>query len=559
MDPQVVEEFDPLADIRLELQMPRADQQQPEQVDAIMEEQGAEVEVWTAEAWIAWISNARARLEHDLNHHWTATYTVSTEAWLAMAVDPELRTRFIDSHINSGPHIGEFEFEFGQLAALSQRLVQASLITMNQILECTQQVAALAYSIKPPEGYTRLDIKGGLDSSVLASSYLIAAFRRVDWLILRFPPWEDVHIGALTWSLRRHPVENLRLYRATAHHLSAICPAIQTMPNIDSFSLLGFYPDEYEPEIEDSPPLDISQPQDAAVLQSVFSNNALKELSIQHLVCDNVGAASIFCLGLAASKLKVVELCGTSFPEETDELLGNALAAAPLERLDFATTEGYRVNIFKTLCRRLKDSTTIKSLSLGVWGDLGVGTSLGCDELVDILSDGLPRTIKCLTLFLKNWTHDFEKLISGYAKGETDGMRLRKLVIILDDDNWNGPPHVFETAPKAFVTAVDEEARCLEEVVVKYRFNEVNELPESCLHDITDRWVTDELGWILALNRQRRIHGHRFECIAMGETPAIRKALLEDALDHIDQPTFNGFLRRDEWCLQRQVKELLAE
>ena len=77
--------------------------------------------------------------------------------------------------------------------------------------------------------------------------------------------------------------------------------------------------------------------------------------------------------------------------------------------------------------------------------------------------------------------------------------------------------------------------------------------------DITDIWCTDELGSVLALNRERRLHGHRFERIKWGATVVIRKELLKEALDCIDTTTLYGFLRRNECQLQQLVATLLEE
>ena len=546
MDPQVAEEFDPMADIRLELQMPRADQL-PEVNNAGIEDAMEVEEVGNMETWIEWISNARAWLENALdNHYYDRSISVSTEAWLAMAVDPELRTRFIDAlYADSENPDEEFEFEFEQLAAIAHSLIQAGLVTFDQILESTEQLA-LAYGGKPPLGHENelLYIKGGMDLIAPVAPFLLAAtgVRPLNNMTLIFSRWENVHIESLTASLRGHQVKKIELYHVTAHHLSAFCPAFPTMPNIESLSLLGSCPDE----AAEHPPLVFSQPQDAAVLQSAFSSITLKKLVMHHLICDNLEAATTLFQGVAASQLKKMDMFGLKLPEGTEDMLVTALATAPLETLKFATNDGYRG---KSLLRGLKETTTIKSVTIGA---LEQGAYIDSDDLVDFMSDGLPRTIECLILYLKNWKHGLTKLISSFAKGETGGARLRMLTLYVRDDNVDGT-HAPKTAPKEFFTAVDEGSRCLEEVVVKISGKEF-----PWWRDITRSWCTDELRSALALNRERRIHGHRFERIQQGTTLAIRKALLKDALKHIDKTTYYGFLRRNEWHLQDLVEEFLT-
>jgi hypothetical protein len=49
------------------------------------------------------------------------------------------------------------------------------------------------------------------------------------------------------------------------------------------------------------------------------------------------------------------------------------------------------------------------------------------------------------------------------------------------------------------------------------------------------------------LNRQKRIHGHRFDAVASIMPGASRRLALMEAFDAIDAITLCGFLRGNEW------------
>jgi hypothetical protein len=62
---------------------------------------------------------------------------MNTYAFLAMAVHPELRIRFINAYAQR--MIKHLCFKFEKLDGAARSLVHAGLITMDEILDCTRQ------------------------------------------------------------------------------------------------------------------------------------------------------------------------------------------------------------------------------------------------------------------------------------------------------------------------------------------------------------------------------------------------------------------------------------
>ena len=245
---------------------------------------------------------------------------------------------------------------------------------------------------------------------------------------------------------------------------------------------------------------------------------------------------TIFCHGLVAGNVKHVKMVQMKCLGGMEETLADALAVAPLESLIISMLSN-KPSFYNGLLRTLKESKILDSFALGHYEDV---VYFDCDELVDVLEQGLSRNLKCLSLHVENWTDRFAKLITRYASAKKNDTMLRKLKLHFGA-GFDGPA----CAPAELVAALDKGERCLEEVLVYHRGK----------GDISATWCVD-LQPTLDLNRIRRIHGPKFESIEHGETWAIRKARFDEAVASVDQNTFYRFLRRNEWSLQKLVKEL---
>jgi hypothetical protein len=271
---------------------------------------------------------------------------------------------------------------------------------------------------------------------------------------------------------------------------------------------------------------------DAAHLGELLGMRTLTKASFHECDFETDESVDVICLALANSNLRQLSLLHCYFPDTCGIALATAVTASKLvtfscPSLDrpFCDAFGYGLA-----------GSGIKKLELYIAGDI--------EEPVALLKHASTWQVQDLFLELRNlqWSEDFERAISSYVAANDCLRRLTLLCVEFDGCE--------QLSIGACLQAFTSGKGSIDEIKITVTVigNSISDLP--WIQKIEKRVASN-------LNRQRRLHKHRFERISQVDSPPVRQLALTKALAAVDSDACFKFLSANEWqCREVLLHEL---
>ena len=227
------------ADIRLELQLPRADDPAPNDV-AIVAAAAAgprrrRPRNTPAANMIA--AARRRRFDRRLDrvkrpHDGTSHKMIHSWDFIVMTLDPERREQLINTFAKRDISTAGILLD-ENLEIIIEDMAELH-ITLDRVLECITEVGL---GLRATPNVLRLCLMLPIAVTPALVAPLVTAVGPVNHLLLAIFGEDDLHMELLGLCLNDNPAAELTLVKPTGLQLRFICPAVHLMPNIKSFSI----------------------------------------------------------------------------------------------------------------------------------------------------------------------------------------------------------------------------------------------------------------------------------------------------------------------------------
>jgi hypothetical protein len=352
---------------------------------------------------------------------------------------------------------------------------------------------------------------------------------------------EPDYARVLSSAFRGHPsMKTIVIKRArTTAFLKGLLEHASTMSSLKTIVVCGCSRFDLHTEGE-LPILQRVTDEDADMIRRVFHVDSLRHLDLPRLILETETATDIICNGFAESNVKDLKLSSFSFPSSKGAAVAEALLGSKLKKLN--------LNF---------DVSTVGDDFLRVWGQ-GLGSSaLRVLELKVDNCEGWRDWVEWQDNESDVDDDVFRALLDVFLENAPD-WKLRKFTLTIAESEWT---EYLEASLAAYIAG----SECLRTLTLVCPLGEDGVYSEALLDAVAlgngsldevelrgggfdEDWVEEMKEAVAAnLNRQKRIHGRRFDAIALNKPGASRRLALMDAFGAIDAITLYEFLRGNEW------------